>query len=359
MKNLIQKQIIESDKDKILVNANPGAGKTRVLIERINYLIDNGMTPRDIYAITFTNAAADEMKSRLKSKEVFVGTIHSLANQILTSQGIDTSEIIAKEEYDKLLEIFTDDNSEYIVQIPTIEYLLLDEAHDISKLEYNFIFSVLIPEKFFVVCDTKQSIYGFRGSNFKQMNKLLKRKDITTYEMNHNYRCGRAIVEFANNFVENMTNVFQQEVTTEQREGKVKFFPSFNWTVLKEYLLDPMFGNYGDWFILCRTNSQVDQVTTLLNKEQIPNITFKKGGLTSEELNTRMVSNAVKVLTIHASKGLENKNVIVIGARQFNDEEKRVCYVAATRAKDFLIWVNSDQGLENLAIINSDGWSFI
>ena len=359
--NFIQKKIVESDEDKTIVLASAGSGKTKVLIDRINYLIDNGFNPSEIYAITFTNAAADEMKIRLKSDKIFVGTIHGLANQILTSQGIDTSDIIAREAYDELLKFFIDGDNDYIydIQLPDIEYLLLDEAHDISKIEYAFIFSVLAPEKFFVVCDTKQAIYSFRGSNFKQMNKLLKRKDVTVYEMNHNYRCGRAIVEFANTFIEDMENVFQQEVTAEEREGEVVINNVFNWTTIKKYLNDSGYGNYGDWFILCRTNSQVDNITTLLNKEQIPNITFKKGGLTADELAARMGSNAVKVLTIHSSKGLENKNVIVIGARQFNDEEKRVCYVAATRAKEFLIWVSSDQGLENLAIINNDGWSFI
>ena len=335
---------------------------TKVLIDRINYLIDTGFNPSEIYAITFTNAAADEMKIRLKSDQVFVGTIHSLANQILIANDFDTSDIIAREAYDELLEIFfNSDKYDYVydIQLPNIEYLLLDEAHDISKVEYAFIFSIIAPEKFFVVCDTKQAIYGFRGSNFKQMNKLLKRKDVTVYEMNHNYRCGRAIVEFASQFVEDMYDVFQQEVTTEYREGAVCSLNDFNWKIIKNYLNNSKYGNYGDWFILCRTNSQIDSVTMLLNKEQIPNITFKKGGLTSDELASRMNANAVKVLTIHTSKGLQNKNVIVVGARQFNDEEKRVCYVAATRAEDLLIWVKRDSGLNSLGTINSDGWGFI
>ena len=359
--DFIQKEIIKSDKDKIVILASAGSGKTKVLIDRINFLIEDGINPSEIYAITFTNAAADEMKMRLKSDKVFVGTIHGLANQILISQGIDTSDIIAREAYDELLKFFIDGDNDYIydVQLPNIEYLLLDEAHDISKIEYAFIFSVLAPEKFFVVCDTKQAIYSFRGSNFKQMNKLLKRKDVSIYEMNHNYRCGRAIVEFANTFIEDMENVFQQEVTAEDREGEVVINNVFNWTTIKKYLNDDSYGNYGDWFILCRTNSQVDSITTLLNKEQIPNITFKKGGLTADELAARMGSNAVKVLTIHASKGLQNKNVIVIGGKQFNDEENRVCYVAATRAENLLIWVLKEGNLNNLSTINSDGWSFI
>ena len=61
-----------------------------------------------------------------------------------------------------------------------------------------------------------------------------------------------------------------------------------------------------------------------------------------------MNKNTVKVLTIHTSKGLENKNVIVVGATTFlksysNIEEIRVAYVAATRAKDKLIWMSGQK----------------
>ena len=54
-----------------------------------------------------------------------------------------------------------------------------------------------------------------------------------------------------------------------------------------------------------------------------------------------MRMNTVKVLTIHSAKGLEAKNVVVIGARFWNEEEKRLSYVAATRARDLLIWMKT------------------
>ena len=51
-----------------------------------------------------------------------------------------------------------------------------------------------------------------------------------------------------------------------------------------------------------------------------------------------MQEDTVKVLTIHTAKGLESENVIVIGARFYNLEEKCISYVAATRARDLLVW---------------------
>ena len=62
------------------------------------YLIDNGNDANSIVAITYTNAAAIEMRRRLKNCEnVFIGTIHSYCNQILVKYGINTNDILDKE----------------------------------------------------------------------------------------------------------------------------------------------------------------------------------------------------------------------------------------------------------------------
>jgi len=61
--------------------------------------------------------------------------------------------------------------------------------------------------------------------------------------------------------------------------------------------------------------------------------------LTAQELKDKMANNTIKLLTIHSSKGLEWKKVIVVGARMYNDDECNVAYVAATRARDKLIWM--------------------
>jgi superfamily I DNA/RNA helicase len=60
-----QKAAVQSKAHDTAVIAGPGSGKTRVLIERIKFLINAGMNPREIVAITFTNNAANEIVSRL------------------------------------------------------------------------------------------------------------------------------------------------------------------------------------------------------------------------------------------------------------------------------------------------------
>ena len=88
-----------------LVIAGAGSGKTKVLTHKIAYLMGEvGVKPWDILAITFTNKAANEMKSRVESlvgdmvKDMWIGTFHSICVRILRKQidriGFDTSFII-------------------------------------------------------------------------------------------------------------------------------------------------------------------------------------------------------------------------------------------------------------------------
>ena len=68
----------------LLVLAGPGSGKTRVITNRIMALIDAGVRPFNICAITFTNKAADEMRQRLSTvRGVHISTFHSLCVRVL------------------------------------------------------------------------------------------------------------------------------------------------------------------------------------------------------------------------------------------------------------------------------------
>lgn len=76
-----------------LVVAVPGSGKTRVLVERTVRLIQNGVEPKNIVSLTFTNKAAKEMKQRITTSlghnntNMFVGTFHALCAKILRQFG--------------------------------------------------------------------------------------------------------------------------------------------------------------------------------------------------------------------------------------------------------------------------------
>lgn len=90
-----QKQAIAHNKGHLRIIACAGSGKTEVVSRRVAQLIKNGVNPENIVAFTFTEKAADELKSRIRSildaecpehsdiGEMYVGTIHSFCFYML------------------------------------------------------------------------------------------------------------------------------------------------------------------------------------------------------------------------------------------------------------------------------------
>ena len=93
-----QKQAVMTTEGPLLILAGAGSGKTRVLTHRTAYLIDElGVNPYNIMAITFTNKAANEMKTRLTVRKVsgfprFIPPVSAFCAAILT--GWDTAQIL-------------------------------------------------------------------------------------------------------------------------------------------------------------------------------------------------------------------------------------------------------------------------
>lgn len=86
--NLPQQQAVEHDEGPLLVLAGAGAGKTRVVTARIQRLMQRGVPPTAILAVTFTNKAAGEMQERvahLSGRRPLISTFHSLGARILRS----------------------------------------------------------------------------------------------------------------------------------------------------------------------------------------------------------------------------------------------------------------------------------
>lgn len=84
-----QKEAIAAIKGPVLVVAGAGSGKTRVIIEKMKYLIEQGLQAYSILAITFTNKAATEMRERLTQDGIegpWVCTFHSMCVRILRKE---------------------------------------------------------------------------------------------------------------------------------------------------------------------------------------------------------------------------------------------------------------------------------
>lgn len=332
----IQKEIVNSEYDKILVVAASGSGKTRVITERVKALIERGENPQKIVAITFTNAAAIEMRERLGSiaDEVFIGTIHSYANRLLVLDGIDTSSYLNDEKFDRLF----DEVRKNLKTFPEVDHLLVDEFQDIDDDQFEF-FQLLNPKNYFYIGDDYQNIYSWRGANIEHFFNLYYDDETMIYTMSNNYRTPKEIIKFATSFISRVEDKIVKRVKCMNENGGLIQLKNLD----KQFIYDYINGDkkYGDWFILTRTNAQVDLMMNFLNSKKIPCDTFKKSELDNSELKEKLKQNTVKVLTIHSAKGLENENIVVLGIKPFTDEERRVAYVAATRAKKLLIWIHS------------------
>ncbi|HBA34474.1 MAG TPA: ATP-dependent DNA helicase Rep, partial [Gammaproteobacteria bacterium] len=89
-----QRAAVEHTSTPLLVLAGAGSGKTRVITEKIVQLIRRGLSPRNIFAVTFTNKAAREMKTRIGqqldsavARQLSISTFHTLGLKILQLDG--------------------------------------------------------------------------------------------------------------------------------------------------------------------------------------------------------------------------------------------------------------------------------
>jgi len=91
--NEIQLEAVKQIEGPVMIMAGPGSGKTRVLTYRIAYMMECGIDPFRILALTFTNKAAAEMRHRiqeiigLEAKNLWMGTFHSIFARILRYDG--------------------------------------------------------------------------------------------------------------------------------------------------------------------------------------------------------------------------------------------------------------------------------
>ncbi|MBR9770197.1 DNA helicase II [Halomonas sp. YLB-10] len=94
--NAAQHEAVCAPQGNMLVLAGAGSGKTRVLVHRIAWLMQaEGLSPYAVLAVTFTNKAAREMRTRLEAllgislRHVWVGTFHSIAHRLLRTHWQD------------------------------------------------------------------------------------------------------------------------------------------------------------------------------------------------------------------------------------------------------------------------------
>ena len=191
--------------------------------------------------------------------------------------------------------------------------------------------------------DYRQSIYGWSGADPQYLINKMYEPGVTVYRMRQNYRNLPDILHFAKKFLYRLGPDYEDDSIPE-RSGRALY------SVIEGNLTpseaahslvrtkERLHTSWGDWFVLCRTNADIDLFTQLFEGLGVPTDTFKQAELTNSQIEEKMKEDTVKILTVHSAKGLENKCVMSYNIRAYNDEEARLCYVAATRARDCLLW---------------------
>jgi len=257
------------------------------------------------------------------------------------------------------------------------DHILVDEYQDISTQRYNLIKSLMEKNDgchLFCVGDDWQSIMGFTGSN---LNFFVKFRDYFNHpertDLEVNYRSIKSIVDTGAEIIKNNgdSQLKKRAIAHDEEVRKIKVYSSkfgnSNWEEIKRYyeqvsehcmkkILEYRERGYpwGEIMILRRINPPGGRMTNILNSEaqklKIP--------LSEDTQNP----NTVSLITVHKSKGLQAKVVFILNVdkglygfpnelqspdilepategknEDKEEEERRLFYVAVTRAKEDVI----------------------
>jgi len=385
--NDMQKKVVYSNERFLFLLAGAGSGKTRVVIERIKYLLNEGVDENEILALTFTNKAANEMKHRIGRDDMNIHTFHQFCYKELKTKTEYTYQIFIEEEHQfskrDCLEVSLYKNSlfkkkkpkiydfyqnylerhhlkdfddlliDYLnwIQIKkhkTYTYLFVDEFQDTNELQYN-ILKALIDEHTHVLCvgDPDQSIYQFRGANPSIINKYVKDYQAVVEKLTINYRSNSTIISHANRLIKRNYRTYKKDLTpyhthTNHVTSYIFMNPEEESNFIISYIKK-----------MISQGIKPDEIAVLYRQhhrcykliETLKTIDFT---YYQEKSSTQHKSN-IHLLSIHQAKGLEFDVVIILGLESnifpsahtyqnvLLEEERRLMFVAITRAKEHLI----------------------
>lgn len=349
--NSQQQQSVMAGTGPVLVLAGPGSGKTRVLTQRIAYLIGSmGVRPYHILAVTFTNKAAREMGTRVddllgqRSRGVTLGTFHSICGRILRREaehlpfdsnyvifdsddqirvvkqalkdlnldekqyrpyGVHASISRAKNELlfddDFPVQTYRDEVVKRVYQRyqqtllasnavdfddmllwtafllaekPDVreryarryEHILVDEFQDTNMAQYLLLKNLASFHKnIFVVGDTDQSIYRWRGADYR--NVLRFEQDFPGAQvilLEQNYRSTQNILDTAMAIIDRNPQRMEKKLFTDRGAGqKIIMRELYDDREMASFVVDSIAGMVksqkaqpGDFAVMYRTNAQ-------------------------------------------------------------------------------------------------------
>lgn len=229
LKSPDQQAIVTASTDSNhLVLAGPGAGKTRVIVHRIAWLVRLGLVlPETILVLTYNREAAAEIRRRLwaligtDAGGVCVQTLHSLALRLTGTSLAVASERGEVIDFDAVIQTATallkktdaTDNTEAAYQrdrvLSGLRHVLVDEYQDINAAHYDFISAIVgralenAEDKLslLAVGDDDQNIYTFGGANVDFIRRFEADYQARRHLLTENYRSIQHIIDCANELI--------------------------------------------------------------------------------------------------------------------------------------------------------------
>ena len=358
--NRHQTEAVEYTNGPLLVLAGAGSGKTKVLTQRVIYLINKKIVnPENCLLLTFTNKASKEMRERMGNIDLgFAGTFHGFCVRVLRSDGksigVDQNFLIYDDSDQKDLvkeivnnlgikdtikpasilyaiseaknqiltpnayaEIATGDFGQAVsnvykayehklreinaldfddlliktvlaFEVPEvinkwrerIKQIFVDEWQDTNKIQYKLI-RLLDGNRGVItaVGDSAQSIYSWRGADYRNINLLTKDyPQIHVVNLEQNYRSTQNILEAANSVISKNTGHPILKLWTEKGAGeKISIFSARDGFDEAEYVAKEIYksvrhgdNEYINFAILYRTNAQSRVLEEALLHSGIP-----------------------------------------------------------------------------------------
>ncbi len=177
--NDAQKKAVTTTEGPVMAIAGAGSGKTNVLTRRIAYLINHIGVPKDqILAITFTNKAANEMKSRIASLlnertgMMWISTFHSMCSRILRQH-------IEFLGYKKHFQIIDDDDTSQLIKSIQKEFRIDPKMIDPRKLK-NHVMKLKSEQA--SLSDYKEPLSDYLSKVYPEYQRRLKNNNLVDFE---------------------------------------------------------------------------------------------------------------------------------------------------------------------------------
>ena len=347
-----------------VIHGVAGSGKTMILSVRAEYLAKAAASGKPVLILCYNQPLAVKLEALMKSKgldaRVHVHNFHRWCRRQLVAFGQPLPPQ-GQDMFDQMVQnvIRAVDRA----QIPSGQYqaVLIDEGHDFEPAWLKLAAQMVDPNtnSLLLLYDDAQSIYQRRRAQQFSFKSVGIQAQGRTTILKINYRNTRQILQTASMVA---ADLLKPEECGEDgvplvqplscgRDGQAPLIirlPSLREeTVHIAELLSAAHREghaWGDMAVLCRHYAGMDRCAAVLRQRGLPHQVRRTGG------DFRPLDDTIKVMTMHASKGLEFPVVALHGVGQMPEEgqddveEGRLFYVAATRATQRLFVPISGEG---------------